>query len=130
MRMFYYLLWWLVFWWGIGYLIFYLRYKYRDTVNELRSYLKEANKQIQYLQEELEEFTMQNDILKEKTTELLAKNDELNDVVAELSKYYVHMKKASEKTEELSKYLTEPDDDVEEKIMKQLQKAPVEKKFF
>lgn len=73
---------------------------------------------------------MQNDILKEKTTELLAKNDELNDVVAELSKYYVHMKKASEKTEELSKYLTEPDDDVEEKIMKQLQKAPVEKKFF
>ncbi|MBQ7074377.1 hypothetical protein IJM86_05020 [bacterium] len=78
----------------------------------------------------MEEFTMQNDILKEKTTELLAKNDELNDVVAELSKYYVHMKKASEKTEELSKYLTEPDDDVEEKIMKQLQKAPVEKKFF
>ncbi len=114
----------------LGYLVFYLRYQYRDTVNELRSYLKEANQQIQYLQEELEEFTMQNEILKEKTTELLAKNDELSDVVAELSKYYVHIKRASEKTEELSKYLTEPDEEVEEKIMKQLKKEPVEKKFF
>ena len=99
-------------------------------MNELRAYLKEANQQVQYLQEELEEFTMQNEILKEKTTELLAKNDELNDVVVELSKYYVHIKKASEKTEELSKYLTEPDEEVEEKIMKQLKKEPVEKKFF
>ncbi|MCR5412801.1 MAG: hypothetical protein K6E76_07685 [Patescibacteria group bacterium] len=96
----------------------------------LRTYLKEANEQIQYLQGELDEFTMQNEILKEKTTELLDKNDELNGVVVELSKYYVHIKKASEKSEELSKYLTEPDEEVEEKIIKQLQKEPVEKKFF
>jgi len=99
-------------------------------VGALRTYLKEANEQIQYLQGELDEFTMQNEILKEKTTELLDKNDELNGVVVELSKYYVHIKKASEKSEELSKYLTEPDEEVEEKIIKQLQKESVEKKFF
>jgi uncharacterized protein YoxC len=118
---------------GIGYLIFYLRYQYRDTVNELRSHLKEANKQIQYLQEEVEEFSLQNGILKEKAAELLDKNDELNDVVAELSKYYVHIKKASEKSEELSRYLTEPDEEVEEKIRKQLKKdkkSDSEKMFF
>lgn len=120
-------------WIGIGYLIFYLRYQYKDTVSELRSHLKEANKQIQYLQEEVEEFSAQNDILKTKAGELLDKNDELNDVVAELSKYYVHIKKASEKSSELSKYLMEPDPDLEEKIHKQLKKekkSPNEKVFF
>lgn len=117
----------------LGYLFFYLRYEYKDTVNELRSHLKEANKQIWFLQEELEEFSLQNEILKSKTAELLDKNDELNDVVAELSKYYVHIKKASEKSNELSKYLTEPDPELEEKIMKQLKKdkkADSEKTFF
>ena len=33
---------------------------------------------------------------KRKITELLDKNDELSEVVAELSKYYVHIKRASE----------------------------------
>jgi uncharacterized coiled-coil DUF342 family protein len=95
--------------------------------------LKEANKQIQYLQEELEEFVAQNDILKSKAGELLNKNDELNDVVAELSKYYVHIKKASEKSSELSSYLKEPDPQLEEKIHKQLKKekkSDTEKVFF
>ena len=128
--MIYYILWWFFVGGLLWYLIFYLRYEHRDAVGALRTYLKEANEQIQYLQGELDEFTMQNEILKEKTTELLDKNDELNGVVVELSKYYVHIKKASEKSEELSKYLTEPDEEVEEKIIKQLQKEPIEKKFF
>jgi uncharacterized membrane-anchored protein YhcB (DUF1043 family) len=118
---------------GIGYLIFYLRYQYRDTVNELRSHLKQANTQVQYLQEEVEEYAAQNAILKSKAGELLDKNDELNDVVAELSTYYVHIKKASEKSSELSKYLSEPDPELEEKIHKQLRKekkSDTEKMFF
>jgi uncharacterized coiled-coil DUF342 family protein len=88
---------------------------------------------VQYLQEELEEFSAQNDILKSKAGELLDKNDELHDVVAELSKYYVHIKKASEKSSELSSFLREPDSELEEKIHKQLKKekkADSEKMFF
>ena len=116
--------------WGLlWYLIFYLRYEYKDTVNELRSHHKEANKQIQHLQEELDEHLLQNQILKEKTTELLEKNDELNGVVAELSTYYVHIKKASETTQELNKYLSNPDEAIEEKI-KKTNKTDEEKKFF
>ena len=109
-------------WWLLWYFIFYMRYEYKDTVNQLRSNLKEANKEIQYLNSELDEFTQQNTLLKQKTTELLDRNDELSDVVAELSKYYVHIKKASEKTSELNKFLQEPSDVIEEKIKKFSQK--------
>ena len=62
------------------------------------------------------------------------RNDELSDVVAELSKYYVHIKKASEKTSELNKFLQEPSDVIEEKIKKFSQKEDIdvsnEKIFF
>ena len=64
----------------------------------------------------MEELNAQNELFREKTTELLEKNDELSDVVAELGKYYVHMKKASEKTAELSKYLHDPDEEMQEKL--------------
>jgi len=100
----------------IGYFFFYLRFQHKDTVNELRGNLKEANKEIQYLTGELEEFTQQNGILKEKITELLDKNDDLSGVVTELSKYYVHLKRAAEKTTELNKFLHTPNPDIEEKI--------------
>ncbi|MBO4203581.1 hypothetical protein J5893_01980 [bacterium] len=103
---------------GLGYLFFYLRFQYRDVINELRQRLKEANDQMQYLQEELDEFQAQNNILRDKASELFEKNDELNDVVAELSKYYVHIKRAAEKSSELSKILSEPDSELEEKIDK------------
>ena len=119
-----------IFWAILWYLIFYLRYEYKDTVNELRSHLKEANNQVQYLQEELDEYTLQNQILKEETTKLLDKNDNLNEVVSELSTYYVHIKKASEKTQELNEYLAHPDETIEEKIKKSNKKPDEEKKFF
>lgn len=109
-------------WWLFWYFIFYLRYEHKDTINQLRSNLKEANKEIQYLNWELDEYTQQNTLLKQKTMELLDRNDELSDVVAELSKYYVHIKKASEKTSELNKFLQEPSDVIEEKIKKFSQK--------
>ena len=124
------LIWAWILWALLWYLIFYLRYKYKDTVNELRSHVKEANNQIQHLQEELDEYMLQNQILKEKTTELLDKNDDLNEVVSELSTYYVHIKKASEKTQELNEYLASPDEALEWKIKKNQKKSDEEKKFF
>jgi len=122
-------------WWLLGYLIFYLRYQHRDTINELRSNLKEASKEIQYLSWELDEFVQQNAILKAKTTELLDKNDELSDVVSELSKYYVHLKKAAEKSTELNKFLQPPNQNIEEKMQPYLNRSndkqqETEKKFF
>ena len=119
----------------LGYFIFYLRYQHKDTVNQLRSNLKEAGKEVEYLSNELDEYVQQNALLKQKTTELLEKNDDLSDVVAELSKYYVHIKKAAEKTNELSKYLHTPNPNIEEKMQPFLDKAArekgdEEKKFF
>lgn len=116
----------------IGYFVFYLRYQHKDTVNQLRSNLKDAAKEIDYLSNELDEYVQQNALLKQKTTELLEKNDDLSDVVAELSKYYVHMKKAAEKTTELSKFLHTPNPNIEEKMQPFLEKAKeeTEKTFF
>ena len=100
----------------IGYLVFYFRYQHRDTVNELRSNLKEAGKEVQYLSNELDEYVQQNAILKQKVTELLERNDDMSDVVSELSKYYVHLKKAAEKSTELNKFLQTPSPNIEEKM--------------
>ena len=119
--------------WGlVGFALFYFRYKYKDVVNELRGNLKSANKELEYLNHELDEFTHQNAILKEKVTELLDKNDELSEVVAELSKYYVHIKRASEKTTELTKILSDPNPEIEEKMNKILKgsEAPSSEKTF
>ena len=80
----------------------------------------------------MEEITAQNELFREKTTELLEKNDELSDVVAELWKYYVHMKKASEKTAELSKYLHDPDEEMQEKLdsLSESEKNQLKNSFF
>ena len=121
-------------WWAIGYFVFYLRYQHKDTVNQLRSNLKEAGKEVQYLSGELDEYVQQNALLKQKTMELLEKNDDLNEVVSELSKYYVHIKRAAEKSSELSKFLQTPNPSVEEKMQPFLHQAKEnideEKKFF
>lgn len=118
----------------IGYFVFYLRYQHKDTVNQLRSNLKEAGKEVQYLSGELDEYVQQNALLKQKTMELLEKNDDLNEVVSELSKYYVHIKRAAEKSSELSKFLQDPNPNVEEKMQPFLNKARASvdenKKFF
>lgn len=123
----------LIIWWAIWYVIFYFKYKHKDTVNHLRSSLKDANKELQFVQSELDEFSEQNIILRDEVTKLLEKNDDLTDVVTELSKYYVHIKKAAEKTTELNKFLQEPDQDVLEKIDKIHQQSndkDQEKSFF
>ena len=116
----------------IGYFVFYLRYQHKDTINQLRSNLKDAGKEVEYLSGELDEYVQQNALLKQKTIELLEKNDDLNDVVSELSKYYVHIKKAAEKSSELSKFLQAPNPNVEEKMQPFLERAKEEtnKTFF
>ena len=123
-----------ILWWWLGYLVFYFRYQHRDTVNELRSNLKEAGKEVQYLSGELDEYVQQNALLKQKVTELLDKNDDLGDVVSELSKYYVHLKKAAEKSTELNKFLQTPNPNIEEKmeqyIKPDLSVSSKEKTFF
>ena len=122
----------LLIWWVLWYLVFYFQYEHRDIVGELRKNLKQVNDQLISLQEEMEEITAQNELFREKTTELLEKNDELSDVVAELWKYYVHMKKASEKTAELSKYLHDPDEEMQEKLdsLSESEKNQLKNSFF
>ena len=122
----------LLIWWVLWYLVFYFQYEHRDVVGELRKNLKQANDQLISLQEEMEEISAQNELFREKTTELLEKNDELSDVVAELWKYYVHMKKASEKTAELSKYLHDPDEEMQEKLdsLSENEKNQLKNSFF
>lgn len=122
-----------VIWGWIGYIIFYLRFQHKDTINQLRSNLKEAGKEVHDLQNELDEYLAQNTILKEEVTKLLAKNDDLTDIVTELSKYYVHIKKAAEKSTELNKFLQEPSEGMEEKIENFIPREKHEdssKKFF
>ena len=119
----------------IGYIVFYFRYEHKDTVNELRSNLKEANNELQQINGDIDEYEQQNIILKEKVTELLEKNDDLSQVTSELSKYYYHMKKASEKTKELIRFLQSPDTAIEEKMEKYVElpqdhDEPDNKKFF
>jgi len=103
-------------WIWIWYLIFYFKYENKDVVDELRSNLKVANKEVRHLNTEYEEYFQQNEILKSKVQELFEKNDDLSRIVSELSKYYYHIKKATEKSLELNKYLQEPDPLIEEKI--------------
>lgn len=100
----------------LAYLVFYFRYQHRDIINELRSNLKDANKEVYNLNQEMDEYMQQNSLLKSKMGHFLEKNDDLSKVVWELSKYYYHIKKASKKTEELTKYLQEPDPEIEEKM--------------
>ena len=120
--------------WGVGlwYVIFYRQYQHKDVVAELRKHLKWANEQLTYLQEEMEELQAQNVYLREQAASLLEKNDELSDVVAELWKYYVHIKKASEKTAELSKYLNGPDSELEERLgsLSEQERNQMKKSFF
>lgn len=124
------MVWPIILWfiWGIviGYTIFYFRYEHRNTVNELRSHLKEANKQLQYVQSEIDEHMQQNEILKEKVSDLLDKNEDLSQVTSELSKYYYHMKKASEKSKDLIKFLQAPDSAIEEKIQHYAKHTPTQ----
>jgi len=99
-----------VVWWLIGYMIFYRRYENRELVNELRKHVKELTHDCAAMNSDIREFEQQNIVLKEELTQIYEKNDDLTDVVSELSRYYYHMRKASEKMTDLVRYLQIPDD--------------------
>lgn len=117
---------------AIWYLAFYLTYSKRNVIDELRKNLKHANQEIKELSWEHDEIIAQNDILRAKTKELLDKHDDMSQVIAELSRYYINIKKASQKSSELSNILTDPDLWLDDKISqyKDFKEPNTDKKFF
>jgi len=103
-------------WLWCGYMIFYVRFAQREIVSDLRRHLKESQKELQHVSNELEEHLQQNYILKEKTTELITTNNDLNKVVGQLSRYYYHIKVWAEKVAELAEFLKLPDESIEDKM--------------
>ena len=59
------------------------------------------------------EYEQQNIILKEEIEGLYVKNDDLTHVVSELSRYYYHMKKISDKMQDLARDLQQPLEDMD-----------------
>lgn len=93
-----------------------MRYEHRGLIDELRNNFQECKRQLENVQHDAQEHLQQNVILKEKVTELMTKNDDLSRIVSELSRYYYHIKQASEKAAELEKILHITDKDIEEKM--------------
>ena len=91
-------------------MIFYRRYENRELVNELRKHVKDLTRDCAAMESDIREFEQQNTVLKDELTHIYEKNDDLTDVVSELSRYYYHMRKASEKMTDLVRYLQIPDD--------------------
>lgn len=101
---------------AIGYVVFYFKYENRELVVELRNTIKKLSTELAELSIDYEEYKEQNVLFREKLSELYAKNDDLVGVVSELSRYYYHIKKWSEKVQELAKFLKLPDDTIEHKV--------------
>ena len=121
---------------ALGYAIFYFRYENRELVVELRNTIKKLNSELSEIVIDYEEHKQQNIIFREKVTELYSKNEDLVGVVSELSRYYYHIKKGSEKVQELAKYLKLPDESIENKMQEysslytKAESQPEEKTFF
>lgn len=97
-------------------MIFYRRYENRELVNELRKHVKDLTRDCAVMESDIREFEQQNIVLKEELTQIYEKNDDLTDIVSELSRYYYHMKKASEKMTDLVRYLQVPDNALTNRI--------------
>ncbi len=102
--------------WVIGYLIFYRRFADRELVNELRRNNLELKHAFQATDRDRMEYEQQNIILKDEIEGLYIKNDDLTHVVSELSRYYYHMKKISDKMEDLAHDLQQPLEDMDRKM--------------
>ena len=59
------------------------------------------------------EYEQQNIISKDEIEGLYVKNDDLTHVVSELSRYYYHMKKISDKMQDLARDLQQPLEDMD-----------------
>lgn len=109
---------WLILWIFLWYRVFYFQYKNRFLIDEMRTHLKNSRKENEAMKADCIEFSQQNKLLKWKVAELLDKNNDLSKIVSELSRYYYHMKVASEKASELVKLLHLPDEQIDWKIQK------------
>lgn len=101
---------------GLGYGIFYFRYKDTKRIDQLRKNYEEQKKEFQEMQKELDEVTHQNEILKDECRDLREDNQDLNSIVAKLSKYAFHIEKAFDKTMEVVEILDVHDEDIRQKI--------------
>ena len=101
---------------GVWYLFFYRRYENKELIHELRKHNLDLKYAFQECDRDRLEYEQQNIILKEEITLLYQKNDDLTHVVSELSRYYYHMRKISDKMSELSDCLQQPLEDLDSKI--------------
>lgn len=100
----------------IWYLIFYRRFENRELVNELRRNNLELKHTLQACDRDRIEYEQQNLILKDEISILYQKNDDLTHIVSELSRYYYHLKKISDKMDNLARDLQQPLEDLDRKI--------------
>ena len=100
----------------VGYLIFYRRFANRELVNELRKNNLELKHAFQATDRDRMEYEQQNLILRDEIEGLYMKNDDLTHVVSELSRYYYHMKKISDKMDDLARDLQQPLEDMDRKM--------------
>ncbi len=103
-------------WGSIWYTIFYLRYKDRKVIKELKTNLHDTQKKLNEKEEELQKIIKEQETLKNYTQELKEKNTEYNSLIAELSNYSHKLKKAWEKAEELAQILSGYDPEITQKI--------------
>lgn len=102
---------------GLGwYIAFYFSYGNRDLINELRKNNLELKHSFQAADRDRMEYEQQNMILKDEIESLYIKNDDLTHVVSELSRYYYHMKKISDKMSDLARDLQQPLEDMDRKM--------------
>lgn len=111
----------------IGYLFFYWRFGNRNLVNDLRDTNVELKTMLQMTERDRQEYEQQNIILKDEIDGLYRRNDDLTHIVSELSRYYYHMKKISEKMESLATDLQQPLEDLDKK-MKPLLYSPYDER--
>lgn len=100
----------------LWYLIFYWRFENRELVNELRKNNLELKHTLQACDRDRIEYEQQNIILKDEISILYQKNDDLTHIVSELSRYYYHLKKISDKMDNLARDLQQPLEDLDRKI--------------
>ncbi len=100
----------------IWYLRFYRRFASRELINELRKNNLELKHTLQACDRDRIEYEQQNIILKDEVSLLYQKNDDLTHIVSELSRYYYHLKKISDKMDNLARDLQQPLEDLDRKI--------------
>jgi hypothetical protein len=102
--------------WLIWYFRFYLKFANKELINELRKNNLELKHTLQSCDHDRIEYEQQNIILKDEISWLYQKNDDLTHIVSELSRYYYHLKKISDKMDNLARDLQQPLEDLDRKI--------------